>query len=143
MGSLISSQKQKNPPQKRGGFKGGGESFSTSYLSIHGRPLLNVCTPGFKAVHRFPPCSCCLQHGTARGTIGLGVLRLIQELATLSSSTPWSSIVRYYFQPSPFGTISRLPSRPERLPPPTVTFCGTTHLPNNSSVFSSLTPLSR
>ena len=85
----------------------------------------------FKAVHGFPPCSCCLQHGTARRTIGLGVLRLIQELATLSSSTPWSSIVRHYFQPSPFGTTSQLPGRSERLPPPIVKFYGTTRLPKN------------
>ncbi len=64
-----------------------------------------------------------------------GVLRLIQELATLSSSTPWSSTVRHYIQPSPFGTTAALRPQPERLPPPTVTFYGTTRLPNNSFRF--------
>jgi len=38
MGSLISSQKQKNPPQKRRVLKGG-KSISTSQLFIYDRPL--------------------------------------------------------------------------------------------------------
>ena len=59
------------------------------------------------------------------------VLRLIQELATLSSSTPYVSVAWYYIHLSPFGTVAKLLQQPERLPPPIVKFCELLRLPRN------------
>lgn len=61
------------------------------------------------------------------------VLRLIQELATLSSSTPYVSVAWYYIHLSPFGTVVKLLQQPERLPPPIVKFCELLRLPRNLS----------
>ena len=65
----------------------------------------------------------------------LGVLRLIKELAILSSSAPYTSTAWYCIHISPFGTVVKLPQQPERLPPPIVKLCGLLHLPRNLSAW--------